>query len=388
MFSKFFIDRPIFASVIAIVIVLLGLISIPMLPVEKTPDITPPTVTVRAQYPGANAEVLAETVATPLEEAINGVDRMLYMSSSSSDTGIMQLTVTFEVGTDVDMATVLVQDRVATAEPMLPEEVRRFGVLTQKQSTNMAMIIAFQSPDRRFDEIYLSNFINLRVKDVLSRVPGVGNVQVFGSKDFGMRIWLDPARLKARSLTADDVLAAIRAQNIQVAAGQIGGMPSPPDQQFQYAIKTLGRLSTVQEFENIIVRAEPGGRLLRVKDIARVELGAQNYFWYVRYMGTPAVAVGIFPTPEANTLNVVSGVRKALDELAPTFPEGLEYRVPYNPTRFIREAIREVVWTLGLVIGLVILTVFVFLADWRATLVPAVTIPVSLIGTFAVMLAL
>jgi HAE1 family hydrophobic/amphiphilic exporter-1 len=388
MFSKFFIDRPIFAAVISILIVLVGLICLPMLPVEKTPDITPPTVSVEASYPGANAEVLAQTVATPLEEAINGVDGMLYMTSASSDNGMMQLTVTFEVGTDVDMATVLVQNRVATAEPLLPEEVKRYGIVTQKQSTNFAMIVSFLSPDSKYDEIYISNYINLRVKDVLSRVPGVGKVEVFGGKDFGMRIWLDPARLKARDLTTDDVLNAIREQNVQVAAGQIGGMPSRQDQQFQYTVKTLGRLSTVEEFENIIVRAESGGRLLRVRDVARVELGAQNYFWYVKHKGIPAVAVGIYPTPQANALNVVGGVREALTEMSTAFPEGLTFEVPYNPTLFIEEAIREVLWTLLTVVGLVVLTVFVFLADWRATLVPAVVIPVSLIGTLGVMMAL
>lgn len=388
MLSKFFIDRPIFAAVLSIVIVLVGLIALPMLPVEKTPDITPPTVTVSASYPGASAEVLAETVATPLEEAINGVDGMLYMSSSSSDIGLMEITVTFAVGTDVDMATVLVQNRVAAAEPLLPEEVKRYGIVTQKQSSNFAMIASFSSPDRRYDEIYLTNYVNLRIKDQLLRVPGVGKVEVFGAKDFGMRLWLDPAKLKARSLTTDDVLGAIRQQNIQVAAGQIGGMPSLPDQQFQYTITTLGRLSSVAEFEDILLRAEPGGRLLRVKDVARVELGAQNYFWYVKYMGIPSVAVGIYPTPEANALNVVKGVKTALTEISRDFPAGMEYQVPYNPTRFIEEAIREVAITLFSVAGLVILVVFVFLGDWRATLVPAVTIPVSLIGTFAAMLAM
>lgn len=388
MFSKFFIDRPIFAAVISILIVLVGLICLPMLPVEKTPDITPPTVSVEASYPGANAEVLAQTVATPLEEAINGVDGMLYMTSSSSDNGMMQLTVTFEVGTDVDMATVLVQNRVATAEPLLPEEVKRHGIVTQKRSTNFAMITSFLSLDGRYDEIYISNYINLYVKDVLSRVPGVGKVEIFGGKDFGMRIWLDPLRLKARGLTTEDVLNAIREQNVQVAAGQIGGMPSPADQQFQFTVKTLGRLSSVEEFEDIVVRAEAGGRLLRVKDVARVELGAQNYFWYVKHQGIPAVAVGIYPTPQANSLNVVRGVRDALAELSTSFPEGLQYEVPYNPTLFIEEAIREVLKTLLTVVALVVLTVFVFLADWRATLVPAVVIPVSLIGTLGVMMAL
>lgn len=387
MFSKFFIERPIFASVISIVIVLVGLIAIPMLPVEKTPDITPPTVMVQAHYPGANAEVLAETVATPLEEAINGVDGMIYMASNSSDNGEMSLTVTFEVGTDVDMATVLVQNRVSQAEPLLPEEVKRNGITTTKRSTNIAMLVAFHSPDGRYDDIYLSNYINLHIKDVLARVPGVGEVNVMGAKNYGMRIWLDPAKLRARNLTSDDVLAVIREQNIQVAAGQIGGMPSPAEQQFQFTVKTQGRLSTVEEFGDIIVRAESGGRLLRLKDVARVELGSRDYFWSLKLKGKPAVAAAIYATPGANTLEVVDGIREALAKLAPSFPEGLEYREPYNPTKFIRESLREVFWTLLSVVGLVVLTVYVFLQDWRATLIPTITIPVSLIGTLAVMLA-
>lgn len=387
MFSKFFIDRPIFASVISIVIVLVGLICLPLLPVEKTPDITPPTVMVRATYPGANAEVLAETVATPLEEAINGVDRMLYMTSSSSDNGMVMITVMFEVGMDPDMATVLVQNRVALAEPSLPEEVKRNGIVIQKRSSNISMLVAFNSPDDRYDDIYLSNYINLNIKDVLSRVPGVGEVEVMGAKNYGMRIWLDPAYLRARQLTADDVIAAIRQQNIEVAAGQIGGMPSPEDQQFQFTVKTLGRLSTVEQFEDIILRSDPDGRLLRLKDVARVELGAQEYVWAVKLNGQKAVAVAVYATPGANALQVVKGVRKALAELAPSFPEGLRYTEPYNPTQFIEESLWEVFWTLIMVVVLVVLTVFVFLEDWRATLIPSITIPVSLIGTLAVMKA-
>lgn len=388
MFSKFFIDRPIFARVVSIVIMLVGLIALTMLPVEKTPDITPPTVVVQATYPGANAEVVAETVATPLEQAINGVDGMIYMSSNSSNNGTMTLTVTFGVGTDVDMATVLVQNRVSLAEPLLPEEVIRQGVTTSKRSTNIAMLVAFTSPDGRYDDLYISNYVLLHIKDVLSRVPGVGEVNPLGAKSFAMRVWLDPARLRARNLTTDDVLAVIREQNIQVAAGQVGGMPSPPDQQFQYTVKTRGRLSTVEEFEDIIVRNEPGGRLLRLGEVARVELGAQEYFWSARYMGKPTVAVAVYTMPGANALEVVDGVRQALGELEPTFPEGLTYTEPYSPTMFIKESIREVVTTLVLVVVLVVLTVFVFLEDWRATLIPALSIPVALIGTLAVMFAL
>ncbi|MBM4104196.1 MAG: multidrug efflux RND transporter permease subunit [Planctomycetes bacterium] len=388
MFSEFFINRPIFASVISIVIVLVGLITIPQLPVEKTPDITPPTIVVAAMYPGANAEVLAETVATPIEEAINGVDHMLYMSSSCSDNGRMETTVTFEVGTDIDMATVLVQNRVATVEAKLPEEVKRLGVTTQKQSSNITLVVSLVSPDGRYDDIYMSNYITLHIKDVLARVPGVGNITVFGSKDFAMRLWLDPDKLKARSLTTEDVLAAVREQNIQVAAGQIGSMPSLENQKFQYTIKTLGRLSGPQEFENIILKAAPNGQILRLKDVARVELGAEAYFWSVKLKGKPSVAMGIFQTPGANALAVAEGVGKALEKLSKDFPEGLEYHIPYNPTTFVSESIREVLVTLLFTVFLVILSVYVFLEDWRATLIPSITIPVSLIGTFAVMLAM
>ncbi len=388
MFSGFFINRPIFASVISIVIVLVGLITIPLLPVEKMPDITPPTVTVSAVYPGASAEIVAETVATPIEQAINGVDNMLYMSSSCSDDGHMQITVTFEVGVDVDMATVLVQNRVATAEPRLPEEVRRQGVTTQKQTPNITLVVSLVSPNERYDQIYMSNYINLRMKDVISRVPGVGSITVFGARDFAMRLWLDPDKLKARSLTTNDVLDAIREQNIQVAAGQIGSMPSPAGQQFQYTINTLGRLSTVEEFNDIILRVGQDGQILRLRDIARVELGAEYYGTNVKLKGKPSVAMGIFQTPGTNALEVYKGVRKALDELSKSFPEGLEYRIPFNPTVFISESIKEVLITLCFTVFLVILTVYIFLEDWRATIIPSITIPVSLIGTFAVMLAL
>jgi HAE1 family hydrophobic/amphiphilic exporter-1 len=388
MFSEFFVNRPIFAGVISIVIVLIGLISIPVLPVEKTPNITPPTVVVNAVYPGANAEVVADTVATPIEEAINGVDNMLYMSSSSSNDGRMQLTVTFEVGTDIDIATVLVQNRVAMAEGTLPEEVLRQGITTQKQSANITLVASLISPDGRYDETYMSNYINLRMKDALSRVPGVGNIIVFGSKDFAMRIWLNPDILKARNLTTDDILTAIRTQNIQVAAGQLGSMPSPKDQQFQYTIQTLGRLSSPEEFGDIILKAAPDGRILTLKDVARIELGAEAYYWYVALNGQPSVAMGIFQTPGTNALAVAKGIKETLDELSKDFPEGLEYHIPYNPTTFISVAIEEILITLGFTALLVILTVYIFLGDWRATLIPAITIPVSLIGTFTVMLPL
>lgn len=388
MFSKFFIDRPVFAWVVSIVIVLAGLIVLPLLPVEKTPDITPPTVMVRASYPGANAEVLSETVATPLEESINGVEGMIYMSSMSSDDGVVVVIVTFDVGIDVDMATVWVQNRVSQAEPRLPEEVRRNGIITQKRSSNITMLLGFSSSDPAHDVVFLSNYIELNVKDVLARVPGVGEVEVMGSKKFAMRVWLDPEKLRARQLTTDDVVTAIRQQNVEVAAGHIGGPPSSPEQQFQFTVKTLGRLSTEEQFGDIILRVEEGGRLLRLKDVARMELGAESYYWEFELSGQPGVAVAVYAIPGANALEVARGVRAALAELAKFFPEGLHYAEPYNPTAFIIQSLWEVFWSLLGVVALVVLTIYVFLMDWRASLVPTLTIPISLIGTLAVMMAL
>ncbi|MBL7152371.1 MAG: multidrug efflux RND transporter permease subunit [Phycisphaerae bacterium] len=386
MISRFFINRPIFATVVSIIIVLVGGIAIPLLPVEKTPDITPPTVVVRAIYPGANAQVIAETVATPLEEQINGVDRMLYMSSNCSDDGSMQLSVTFEVGTDIDMATVLVQNRVSMAEPTLPEEVKRYGITTQKQSMNITLVICLKSPDSTFDETYMSNYVNIYLRDTLSRVPGVGSIQVFGAKDFSMRIWLNPELLKARGLTTMDVIGAIREQNVQVAAGQIGAPPIPDGQEFQYTIKTLGRLSSVDQFGEIVAKVGRDGRVLRLKDVARIELGSELYNWFVEYNGTPSVALGVFQLPGANSLEVAENIREAMEKLSRDFPKGLEYVVAFDPTLFISESIKEVLFTLFFAVSLVVLSVYIFLQDWRTTLIPSVTIPVSLIGTFGVMM--
>ena len=387
MFSKFFINRPIFAAVISIAIVIAGSITIPLLPIEQTPDITPPTVQVSTTYPGASAEVVADTVATPLEEQINGVDNMIYMYSTSSDDGSMNLTVAFEVGTDVDMSTVLVQNRVNMAEPTLPEEVKRQGITTQKQSTNIVLVVNLISPGEEYDEIYLSNYINIFIKDVLLRVHGVGDVNVFGAKDYGMRIWLNPDLVRSRGLTTEDVVNAIREQNVQVAAGQIGAPPSPKDQQFQYTVNTLGRLTTVEEFENIILKVGKDGRLVRVKDVARVELGAQSYTSYCQLDGAPSIAMGVYQLPGANAIAVAQGVKEAMDELAKSFPKGVEYRIAFDTTKFVHASIKEVIQTLFIAIILVILTVYIFLQDFRTTLIPAITIPVSLIGTFAVMMA-
>ena len=385
MISAFFIKRPVFATVVSLVIVFLGCVAIPQMTVEKTPDIVPPTVVVSAVYPGASAQVVAETVATPLEEQINGVDRMLYMSSACGNDGSMSLTVTFEVGTDADMATVLVQNRVSMAESRLPEEVKRQGVTTQKRAGNIALMITLVSPDRRFDEVYMSNYVNLYLKDPLSRVSGVGGVRIFGSKDFSMRIWLNPDLLKARGLTAQQVIAAIQEQNVQVAPGQVGSEPTTDKQAFQYTIRTLGRLERADQFGDIVLKVTDGRRVLHLKDVAEIELGAADYSSVVRFNGMPSVTVGIMQTPGANALEVAKGIRKVMDGLAPGFPKGLEYRVGFDPTQFISESLREVILTLLSTVVLVVLVVFIFLQDWRTTLIPAVTIPVSLIGTFAVM---
>ncbi|MHC4921830.1 MAG: efflux RND transporter permease subunit [Planctomycetota bacterium] len=385
MFSRFFIYRPVFALVISIVIVLVGLISIPTLPVESMPDITPPTVKVSTTFPGANAQVVEQTVTTPIEQQVNGVEDMIYMESKSTSNGTMDLTVTFEIGTDVDMAAVLVQNRVAIAEPLLPEEVKRQGVTTKKQSTNLTLMVNLISPDDRYDDVFISNYATTQVKDVLARVRGVGEVQMMGAKDFGMRIWLNPARLKSRDLTSDEVVAALREQNVQVAAGKIGQPPNPAGLNFEYTITTLGRLTTEEEFSNIIIKTNPDGAIVRLRDVARVELGAQDYSWYVQLGGKPSVGLSIYQLPGSNALGVAEGINAAMEELSANFPEGLEYRMVYDSTRYITASISEVIETLIVAILLVIFTVFIFLQDFRTTLIPSITIPVSLIGTFAAM---
>jgi hydrophobe/amphiphile efflux-1 (HAE1) family protein len=387
-FVAFFIDRPIFAAVVAILITLAGAISIPLMPVSQFPLIAPPTVQVSANYTGASADVVERTITLPIEEQVNGTDGMLYMSSTSANDGQMNLTVTFELGRDPDIATVNVNNRVAVAEPRLPEEVRRFGITVRKQSPELTLVANLLSPDGSRDALFLSNYALINVLDTLKRVPGVGRAGIFGERRYAMRIWLDPERLAKLGVTASDVIAAVREQNVQIAAGRAGAPPAPASQQLDIPLRTRGRLSTVEDFRAIVIRAEPGGSLLHLGDVARVELGAESYAGFTRLTGQPAVTIGIFQLPEANALEVSKAVRAELARLSQGFPSGVEQMVRYDPTLFVSESISEVLRTLGEAMLLVFLVVYVFLQDWRATLIPAVTIPVSLIGTFAVLYAI
>ena len=388
MFSKFFIEHPIFAGVISILIVISGAISVGVLPIAQFPEITPPTVEVKATYPGANAAVVSETVAAPIEQEVIGVENMIYMSSVSASDGSYTLTVTFEVGTDLDMANILVQNRVTLAEPKLPEEVTRQGVNTKKKSPNIILIASLYSPDERFDELYMSNYATLNIKDTLSRIQGVGDVSIYPESDYSMRIWLDPEQLKSRNMTTDEVIAAIREQNAQVAAGQIGRPPAPAGQNFQYTVNVLGRLSDIEQFEDIIVKTGAGGRITRLRDVARIELGAKVYDITSRLNGATSASIAVYQLPGSNALEVSKRVRAAMDEMSAFYPEGLEYSVPYDTTMFVDASIKQVIITLIQATALVALVLFLFLQDWRSTLIPSVTIPVSLIGTLAVMLAM
>ncbi|MFO0909573.1 MAG: multidrug efflux RND transporter permease subunit [Isosphaeraceae bacterium] len=395
MFSKFFIERPILANVIAILTMLLGGVAVFLLPIEQYPNITPPTVQVATVFPGADAKTLSDTVASPIEQEVNGVEGMLYMSSTCAADGSYNLTITFEVGTDLNMAQVLVQNRVAIAQPKLPQEVQRQGVTTKKKSTAIIMVVALSSPDGRFDSLYLSNYATLRVKDVLGRIYGVGDINIFGASDYGMRVWLDPEKLRARGLTTIDVLNAIKEQNVQVAAGQVGQPPAPPNQAFQFTVTTQGRLSEPEQFGEIVIKTttENSGdptttttaRLTRVRDVARVELGGKVYDQWCDVKGKPAAGIAVYQLPGANALDVAARVRQAMDELKKAFPPGLEYSVPFNTTIFVEQSIHEVYQTLFEAGVLVLVVILVFLQDWRATLVPATTVPVTIIGAFAVM---
>jgi HAE1 family hydrophobic/amphiphilic exporter-1 len=388
VFARFFIERPIFANVIAIVTMVIGIVALYVLPIEQYPDITPPTIRVTGVYPGANADVVAKTVAAPTEQQMNGVENMLYMSSSSSSDGTYSLTVTFEIGTDLDDAQVMVQNRVALATPLLPEEVQRQGVSVKKQSTSFVLVLSLVSPTRQFDNLFLANYATLQIRDGLSRVAGVGEVTVFGTANYSMRVWLDPEKLKARGLTTQDVVGAIREQNVQVAAGQIGQSPAPEGQVFQYTVSTLGRLGTPEQFENIIVRTGDGGRLTRLKDIARVELGAQTYDQYNENKGQPTANIGVYQLPGANALAVAKQVKAEMQRMSESFPEGMAFEIPLDTTKFVEASIREVYKTLLEAGVLVLIVIVVFLQDWRAMLVPATTVPVTIIGAFAAMAAL
>jgi len=386
-FSHFFIDRPIFATVLSLIIAIVGFIAQRTLPIAEYPEIAPPTVNIQATYPGASAEVIAETVATPIEQEVNGVDNMLYVNSQSTGDGRLTINVVFKPGTNIDQAQVLVQNRVAVAEPRLPEDVRRLGISVRKASPDLMMVVHMISPDNSRDQQYISNYATLYVKDVLGRIDGVGNVNIFGARDYSMRLWLDPAKVAARDLTAGEVVAAVRSANLQVAAGAINQAPAISPSAFTYSVQTLGRLTDVAEFENIIVRAEPDGSVTRVRDVAKVELGAQDYTVNAYLNNKVATAIVIFQRPGSNALSTAAAVKDEMDRLARDFPPGVAYSVVYNPTEFIQYSIDEVVKTLFEAVLLVVVVVIVFLQTWRAAIIPILAIPVSLIGTFIVMAA-
>ncbi|WCM27057.1 efflux RND transporter permease subunit [Sphingomonas sp. QA11] len=386
-FSRFFITRPIFAAVIAVVITLVGAIAYMSLPVSQYPDIVPPTVTVTANYPGASAETVAETVAAPIEQEINGVDNMLYQSSQSTGDGKVVITVTFKQGTDLDAAQVLVQNRVAIAVPRLPEDVQRLGVVTRKTSPDFLMVVNLVSPDNSLDRGYISNYALTQVRDRLSRIDGVGDVQLFGSRDYSMRVWIDPGHAAALDLTAGEIVAALRAQNVQVAAGTLGQPPYASGNAFQLNVETQGRLTDPKQFADVVIRTDANGRQVKVSDVARVELGAQDYGSNTYLSGKPTVIVAVFQRPGSNALAAAEGVSAEMKSMSARFPKGLEYKVIYNPTEFIAQSIDAVKDTLFEAIILVVLVILVFLQKWRAAIIPVVAIPVSLIGTFAVLAA-
>src|SRR3954466_1328069 len=388
MFSRFFIDRPIFANVIAIVTMIFGAVALVGLPIEQYPEITPPTVQVTTNYPGANAEVVSQTVASPIEQQVNGVENMLYMSSTSSSDGSYTLTVTFEIGTNLDTAQVMVQNRVAIAEPLLPEEVRRQGMTVKKQSTNIIQVITLTSPKGTYDSLFLANYATLRIRDELSRIYGVGDVRIFGYTEYSMRIWMDPAKLKARRLTTQDVVEALREQNVQVAAGQVGQPPSPKGQDFQYTIDVEGRLSDPEQFGDVIIKTGEGTRRTYLKDVARVELGSQTYDQYALNNGLPAASLAIFQLPGANALEVAEGAKGLMKRLVTDFPQDMAYQIPFDTTLFVQEAINEVYKTLIEAGVLVLIVILIFLQDWRGVLIPATTVPVTIIGAFAALAAL
>lgn len=384
-FSRFFIDRPIFAAVLSILIFVTGLIAIPLLPISEYPDVVPPSVQVRAEYPGANPKVIADSVATPLEEAINGVENMMYMKSVAGSDGVLVTTVTFRPGTDPDQAQVQVQNRVAQAEARLPEDVRRLGITTQKMSPTLTLVVHMFSPHGKYDSLYLRNYATLKVKDELARLPGVGQIQIFGAGEYAMRVWLDPNKVAARGLTAADVVTAMQEQNVQVSAGQLGAEPLKKQSDFLLSINTAGRLENEQQFGNIILKTSDDGSLVRLRDVARIEMGSGSYALRSQLNNKDAVGIGIFQAPGANAIDLSNAVRAKMDELATRFPDDVKWAAPYDPTVFVRDSINAVVHTLLEAVALVVLVVILFLQTWRASIIPLLAVPVSVVGTFSVL---
>ena len=388
MISKFFIERPVLANVLAILMILIGAVALYGLPISQYPNVVPPTVQVTTTYPGASARTLMDTVALPIEQQVNGVENMIYMQSTSASDGSYTLTVTFNIGTDLDTAQVLVQNRVASALASLPDAVQSQGVTVQKKATAILLFVALTSPDNRYDSLYLANYATISIRDELSRLPGVGNVNISGAGQYSMRVWLDPDKLKARSLNAQDVVATLQQQSQQVTAGQVGTPPTPPGVNFQYTIDLQGRLTDVEQFANVIVKTGRAGEITRLHDVGRVELGAQTYSQIFTLDGQPSAGIGIFQTPGANALDVEREVKAKMEVLARQFPQGLIYSVPFDTTVFVNQSIREVYNTLIEAAVLVLIVILVFLQDWRAMLVPATTVPVTIVGAFAAMYAL
>ena len=390
MISRFFIERPILANVIAILTIILGVVAVFGLPVAQYPEITPPTVQVTATYPGASARVVADTIALPIEQQVNGVEDVLYMQSTSASDGTYKLVITFKVGTNLDMAQVLVQNRVATAVPQLPLDVQKQGAITKKVSTAILQVVNLYAPEGHYDSLFLSNYAWINLRDVIARLPGVGDVTVFGVGQYSMRVWLDPEKLKAFNLDPSDVVSAIQQQNLQVPAGQVGMPPAPAGQNFQFPVNVAGRLDEVEDFENIIVKivTGQGGRIIRIRDVGRVELGAQTYSQFCNFDGRPSAGIAIYQLPGANALQVADEVTKTMAELSKSFPQGLSYAIPFDTTQFTRASIHEVYKTLYEAAALVLLVIMIFLQNWRATLVPATTVPVTIIGAFIAMAAM
>lgn len=384
-FSRFFIDRPIFAAVLSILIFVTGVIAIPLLPVSEYPDVVPPSVQVRAEYPGANPKVIADSVATPLEEAINGVENMMYMKSVAGSDGVLVTTVTFRPGTDPDQAQVQVQNRVAQAEARLPEDVRRLGITTQKMSPTLTLVVHMFSPNNTYDSLYLRNYATLKVKDELARLPGVGQIQIFGAGEYAMRVWLDPNKVAARGLTTSDVVTAMQEQNVQVSAGQLGAEPLKKQSDFLLSINTQGRLESEQQFGDIILKTSEDGSLVRLRDVARIEMGSGSYALRSQLNNKDAVGIGIFQAPGANAIDLSNAVRAKMDELATRFPNDVKWAAPYDPTVFVRDSIKAVVQTLLEAVILVVLVVILFLQTWRASIIPLLAVPVSIVGTFSVL---